>query len=221
MTNLLHRHGSLDLLRKDYIIKNKTTKSLDDGTPEIKQQTIERTRELIRLLTRHNPVNMGQARLGSFASGLSLEELLAGVSNAGSLSACVFTDLTSVKYVLIELLKRDLGQSITVSGLIDEVFSVCREIYLEPHSILLSLGIWGQRKLLPRQDVLELTTMCGHGLVSRRLVERVGRDVRAGRLSVQEAARIVARPCRCGAVNLEVAADIISRLADGQMGGDD
>jgi len=214
LTNLLHRQGSLDLLCKDYIIKNKTTKGLDDGSPEIKQRTIERTRELIQILIRHEPINLGQARLGSLASGLSLAELLAGVANAGSLSACVFTDRAAVKDVLIELMEQDLGQSITVSGLIDEVFGICRETHLEPHSILLSLGIWGQRGLLARQGVLEITTMCGHGLVSQRLVERVVRDTRSGRLSPKEAARVVARPCRCGAVNVEVATELIARLAE-------
>jgi hypothetical protein len=211
MTNLLHRQGEIEFLKKDFLIKNKTTKKFDDTTPEIKQQTIEKTRELIRILWKHKPDNIGQGRVGCMAAGVSVDKLLQGVENAGSLSSSVFRDISKVKKILQELKERNLGQSITVSGLIEEVFDVCQQIGQEPHSILLSLGIWGKKEELPTDKVLSVTTMCGHGCVSRRLVENMIQKVDSGKTTVTEAAKTIARPCSCGAVNVTSVADMFAK----------
>jgi hypothetical protein len=39
----------------------------------------------------------------------------------------------------------NLGLSVTVSGLIEEIFDICKELGIKPHSINLSLGVWGKR----------------------------------------------------------------------------
>ena len=214
MTNLLHRQGDRDFLKKDFLIKNKTTKKFDDITPEIRKQTIEKTRELIRILWKYHPDNIGQGRIGCRAAGVSIEELLKGVENAGSLSASVFRDISTVKEILQELKEKNLGQSITVSGLIEEVFEICRQIGQEPHSILLSLGIWGKKEKLPPSEVLRITTMCGHGCVSRRLVENVTRKVKSGEITDTDAAKHIARPCSCGAVNVSSVVGLLSNKTD-------
>jgi len=211
MTNLLHRQGSAEFLRKDFLIKNKTTKKFDDATPEIRKQTVEKTRKLIRLLWKYHPDNIGQGRVGCNAAGVGIDELLKGVENAGSLSSSVFRDVSTLKAILQELKEADLGQSITVSGLIEEVFEVCREIGQEPHSILLSMGIWGRREKLPSAEILDVTTMCGHGCVSRRLVEDLAKQVKSGEVTAAEAARTIARPCSCGAVNVTSVAELLAK----------
>ncbi|MDN5348092.1 MAG: hypothetical protein PWP65_1656 [Clostridia bacterium] len=213
MTTVLHRRGDVEFLQKDYIIKNKSTKGLDDVDEETKRQTVEKTREIIKIIAKNGPVNIGQGRLGSTGSGRTIEDILSGVTNAGGLSAAVFTNKEAVRRVLQELKERDFGQSIVVSGLIEEVFAICREIGLQPHSIILSLGIWGKKELLPRPEVLDIVMMCGHGLISPRLVESLARKVGRGKMTAEEAARELARPCICGAFNIPAAAELIANLA--------
>ena len=211
MTNLLHRQGEIEFLKKDFLIKNKTTKKFDDTTPERKQQTIEKTRELIRILLKYHPDNIGQGRIGCLAAGVSVDKLMQGVENAGSLSSSVFRDISTLKKILQELKEKDLGQSITVSGLIEDVFDVCQQIGQEPHSILLSLGIWGKKEKLPADKTLNVTTMCGHGCVSRRLVENMAQKVESGKVTAAEAAKAIARPCSCGAVNVRSVAEMLDK----------
>ena len=97
----------------------------------------------------------------------------------------------------------EIGISIVVSGLIGEVFNIAKEIDLKPHTVFLSLGIHGNKELLPDEKVLEITTMCGHGLVATKLAETTMRKVKQGRLSADEGAKLLAQPCPCGIFNTD------------------
>jgi hypothetical protein len=55
--------------------------------------------------------------------------------------------------------------------------------------------------LLPGLKVTEVTTMCGHGLVSFNLVQFLVKEIRRGEKTLKEAAETLARPCVCGVVN--------------------
>jgi hypothetical protein len=81
------------------------------------------------------------------------------------------------------------------------------------HTVEWSLGIWGRTDLLPSDDVLSITTMCGHGMVAASLVERMALEVRRNRLSAEEAALQLARPCVCGIFNPVRAAMLLRAMA--------
>jgi len=51
--------------------------------------------------------------------------------------------------------------------------------------------------------VLELTTMCGHGLVAAKLTESVMAKVEKGTMTLEEGAKILAQPCPCGIFNTD------------------
>jgi hypothetical protein len=108
----------------------------------------------------------------------------------------------------------DYGLSITISGLIDEVMPMCSELGITPHTVNLSLGVHGRIDLLPPEDRLELTTMCGHALIATHLAEALKSDVEAGRITASEAARTLAQPCVCGIFNLERAATLLAGGAE-------
>lgn len=110
------------------------------------------------------------------------------------------------------LKKANTGKSVVVSGLIDEVSSCLRELGLCPHTIQLSLGHFGKTELLPSEEVLEITTMCGHHMVSPRLVERLTSDINKGRMTPEEAAEAMAKLCTCGIFNKVRAVETIEVL---------
>ena len=56
--------------------------------------------------------------------------------------------------------------SLVISGLTDEVDQMLREEGIIRHSIEHSLGILGQKERMPTLQILELTTMCGHGMIA-------------------------------------------------------
>jgi hypothetical protein len=60
--------------------------------------------------------------------------------------------------------------------------------------------------------VLEITTMCGHGQVSRYLVDDLAEKVKKGSLSLEEAGRELGKPCLCGLFNPKRAEMLLQKL---------
>jgi hypothetical protein len=92
----------------------------------------------------------------------------------------VYTDIDTVQKVLQDLKTFDLGISIVVSGIFDEVFEACKNAGMEPHTVNMSVGTWGKTELLPDQLILELCTMCGHAMISSKLAELMIEKVKKG-----------------------------------------
>jgi len=84
---------------------------------------------------------------------------------------------------------------------------------MKPHTINLSLGIIGKTELLPEEGILELTTMCGHALISAALVRKGIREVACGEKTPREASNMVGKPCVCGIYNLDRSDRLLSRRA--------
>lgn len=111
------------------------------------------------------------------------------------------------------LKEADVGLSVTISWLIEDTLKLCKELNIKPHSINISLGVWGRKDLLPDSKILEVTTMCGHGMVSPRLVSYVIDEIRKGRMTPKSAAILLARQCPCGVFNIEKAEKLLAQLA--------
>lgn len=92
-----------------------------------------------------------------------------------------------VKKVLKELKEVDLGLSVVVSGFYEEIFKLLSEVGLSPHTVNLSLGVWGRTERLPPQEVLEITTMCCHGMISpyhvNKMIKEIEREIITGKCS--------------------------------------
>ena len=213
MTTVLHRSAKKEHLQRDYAIKNKAAKGIDDVSPAAKNKAIETTRVIAKIIYDHHPVNMGQARVGCLCQGRTIGEIMDGLKNLGGLSASIFDNREAVVETLREIKKGNYGQSITVAGSIAEIFDICREIGMEPHTAIVPLGIWGKTDLLPREGIKELTMMCGHGLISAHYCEHMVTQVEKDEISCDEAAKELARVCVCGAFNVTVAGDILRSLA--------
>ena len=60
--------------------------------------------------------------------------------------------------------------------------------------------------------MLDITTMCGHGMVCADHVRHVIRQVTAGKMTSREAALDLARPCTCAMFNPARAEHIIASV---------
>jgi hypothetical protein len=130
----------------------------------------------------------------------------------GAGAAAVFVDLDTLQTVVTELCEADLGISINISGLLDPVQECCRESGIERHSVEHSLGFWGSTDRLPEREVLELNTLCGHGMVSFALIRKMMEYVKLRRLTPKEAARIMGKCCECGVFNTVRAEMLLEKL---------
>ncbi len=213
MTHMLHREGTCASLQKDYPMLAMVARQFDIVDDGAKKRTLDKLQQIFDVFQRHNPTNLGSLYVpGTRAHGMSDAELRKGLKANGFVGVC-FSDRESLSATLAELKERDFGISIVSEGLIDEVFAVCDEVGLQPHTIDLACGIWGKKSLLPKAELMQITTMCGHAMTSPRLVEEMIDDVRAGRTTAEQAARKLAEPCVCGIFNQKRAAELLTELA--------
>ena len=141
-----------------------------------------KVRRIVEIEFDEGPVNAGDSpHHASIAAGTMDREKALEYQEDTRGFICCFDDREKVKHVLERLKEEELGISIVVSGVLDEVKALARETGLKPHTINLSLGIWGKTELLPGPEVLEFSTMCGHGLVPTALFERAQADIASGR----------------------------------------
>jgi hypothetical protein len=205
MTHTLHRTGDKESLHGDYILLAMTARGIN------REGSGEKTRNLWKVISRYRD---GLANYGNLSHGNSHTTTLEELMEVDSiLLHAVFRDLETLKACLKDIKHSDIGISIVVSGLYDEVKKVCDEIGLQPHTVNLSLGVHGRTEELPSEPVLEIMTMCGHAMVSSRLVEETIAAVRAGRMTYSEGATALSRMCVCGIFNPSRAEEILRRIA--------
>lgn len=208
MTHTLHRQGTPENLQNDYVVFTMSAKSHNEVGSAAKMQ------EFLRITRRHRPVNMGDMKTGNWFQ-VEPEKIETRVQDTSVVHA-VFTDIDTVAAVIKELQEADLGLSVVVSGLLGPVRKTCRNLGMTPapHTVEHSLGVWGKVELLPGKEVLEISTMCGHGMVAFGLIEEAVADVKVGRSTPEEAARKLAGPCVCGIFNPVRAAALLKKMAD-------
>jgi hypothetical protein len=126
----------------------------------------------------------------------------------------VFDDIARLGALVAELREAQLGISINISGLHSEVDSMLRDNGIVRHTIEHSLGFHGKTEQLPAPEIVEIATMCGHGMVSYNLVKRMLELVKAGRLKPARAAEHLAKPCTCSVFNTARAAELLEQARD-------
>jgi len=202
MTHTLHRRGSRQSLEHDFpMLSIKAVGYNDDGS-ELK------LRKFLEIARRHNPVNLGSTTANMFQK--PVDEVLSG---AGKVSHAVFSNTDDLVAMMKDLKEADLGMSVVVSGLVDVVDECCRKAGIQRHTVEFSLGIWGKTELLPPDDILEVTTMCGHAMIPPKLVESVVEDVRAGTMTAEAAGKALAPQCTCGIFNPVRAGQLVAGIA--------
>ena len=203
MSHSAHRCGTIRNLQNDYTMYARTSRHVN------REGCGPKLRKILDIFLSENPVNFGSSHSGkSFAAGLDPEEYSRSLDKAYAV-ACCFSSASAIKNVLVKLKEADTGISIVVSGLIEEIRKIAGDVGLKPHTALLSLGFHGKKELLPEEEVLEITTMCGHGLVATHLVEDVVQKVKSGALTSEKAAMLLAQPCPCGIFNLDRCVELL------------
>jgi len=208
MTNTLHRYGTAESFRDDFVLFAIPCK----GKNEI--GAVDRLREFLRICEKHDPVNIGNSDFGSYRPSADLgpnvhwnrdelpdhQQVVEGVHRTAT-AAAVFGSAENAESCLGELIDADLGLSINVSTSVEGAQQLAKSCGIERHSVEYSLGFEDAHDLLPDGKVLELSTMCGHGMVSANLAKKMLDMVKEGRRSPKSAAITLARFCPCGVFN--------------------
>jgi len=228
MTNTLHRYSehyafertsNPEPIKDDYIVFAMASRGLNDDN------LVEKYRSFLQLALKHKPVNMGDATKGGILRprqdmnptahwrrdhSPDPEQVIAGIEGHTTVAA-VFDNYEAMRAFVAELECAQLGISINISAPMDDARRCCEETGITRHSVEYSIGFCGRVDKLPDGTTLELSTMCGHGMVSANFARKMIDWVKENRRSPQEAARYLARFCICGVFNIHRAEGIIKQ----------
>jgi len=224
MTNTLHRHGSREGLRNDFVVFAIPCRGCND------QDSVPKLREFLRRAAKYNPVNMGNGARGAIfrpnkrlnplahwirEEKLYHEDVIEGVAKPSTVAA-VFDNKEAVVALIIDLREADLGLSVNVSALIEEAKECCKSASLRRHSVEYSLRSMGRTERMAEERVLELSMMCGHGMISSNFSRKMIDWVRQGRRTPQQAGQYLGRFCTCGIFNPVRASSILQEARRGR-----
>jgi len=202
MTHTLHRCGSIDSLSKDYVVLIMAARGINDA--KARSKLISAYQEYL-IITRHWPLRPR----GPWRLVLSVLHRIARRGAPLYMLQFVFDNAEDLTTYLRFLKENNIGLSVTVSGLFDKVNAGLEQIGLVPHTVQFSLGVFGKTERLPDQGVLDLTTMCGHHIITSGLVLKLTNDVVKNRLTPEKAARIMSKQCTCGVFNEARASELL------------
>jgi hypothetical protein len=209
MTNTLHRFGDADSFRDDYIVFAMCSKGKND------KDAVPRLRRFLEMALRFNPVNLGDARNGgALRPSKSMNPfshwsrdikpdfraVIEGFT-VPTTAAAVFDNRMAAEDLMKAVTAADLGLSVNISTSIDGAEQCCHAAGIPRHSVGYSLGFEGKTEHLPNEDVLKLSTMCGHGMVASSLAKKMIDWVKEGRRTPEQASTYLARFCSCGVYN--------------------
>lgn len=209
MTNTLHRYGDSESFCDDYIV----FASPSNGKNDI--GSVPKLKTFLELALPFKPVNLGDPvhggalrpsrRLTTIANWKrnitpDFRAVIDGIDSPASVAA-VFDNRQAAEGFLEAVAEADLGLSVNISTSIEGALECCREAGITRHSIGYSLGFEGSTEKLPNTQVLKLSTMCGHGMISANLARKMIDWVKQGRRSPEQAVTYMARFCSCGVFN--------------------
>jgi hypothetical protein len=209
MTNTLHRFGDSASFRDDYVVFAVPSRGRND------QGCVPKLRKFLELALPFYPVNLGDARHGGAlrpSRALNpaahwkrdvtpdFRAVIEGV-DAPCTVAAVFDNRPAAEDFVKAVKEADLGLCINVSTSIDGAEQCCHAAGIPRHSVGYSLGFEGKTEKLPNSQVLTLSTMCGHGMISHSLVKKMIDWVKEGRRTPDQAVTYLTRFCSCGVFN--------------------
>lgn len=209
MSHSLYRYGSAEELKSDWTVICISSAGINNEGcgPKIKK--------FFEFCDKNNAVSMGSnitsdllagSREAFFALDWNDPKIMAG-------QAC-FDREEDIAGLLKDMKEADLGLSVVVSGLVDRVNHICKCVGTKHHTASNSLGVWGDTSKLPPPDVLAITTMCGHGMISSNRVYDAVEKIRKGRTTPEKISREMATDCVCGIFNEHRCAKLLRALAE-------
>jgi hypothetical protein len=209
MTNTLHRYGDSESFYDDYLVFASPSSGRND------KDSVPKLKAFLEMALPFNPVNIGDpVHGGALRPSRDLTTIanwkrdmtpdfravIDGIDEPASVVA-IFDNQDSASQFLKKVVEADLGLSVNISTSVEGAEQCCKFAGIPRHSVGYSLGFEGAIEKLPNTQLLKLTTMCGHGMISASLAKKMIDWVKEGRRTPDQAVTYMARFCSCGVFN--------------------
>jgi hypothetical protein len=209
MTNTLHRYGDSESFYDDYLVFASPSSGRND------KDSVPKLKAFLEMALPFNPVNIGDpVHGGALRPSRDLTTIanwkrdmtpdfravIDGIDEPASVVA-IFDNQEAAAKFLKTVVEADLGLSVNISTSVEGAEQCCKFAGIPRHSVGYSLGFEGAIEKLPNTQLLKLTTMCGHGMISASLAKKMIDWVKEGRRTPDQAVTYMARFCSCGVFN--------------------
>jgi hypothetical protein len=209
MTNTLHRYGDSESFYDDYLIFASPSSGRND------QDSVPKLKAFLEMALPFNPVNIGDpvhggalrpsrdlTTIANWSRDMKpdFRAVIDGIDEPASVVA-IFDNREAAAKFLKTIVEADLGLSVNISTSVEGAEQCCQFAGIPRHSVGYSLGFEGAIEKLPNTQLLKLTTMCGHGMISASLAKKMIDWVKEGRRTPEQAVTYMARFCSCGVFN--------------------
>jgi hypothetical protein len=210
MTNTLHRFGTAASFQDDFIVFAMACKG-----PFKQENALDGLRRFLQIAIEYHPVNLGDARHGGAIrpsrqmnplahwtrnNAPDFQAVVDGLTDVTTCAA-VFDNREKAEQFVTRIREEDLGLSVNVSTSIQGAEACCEHAGIPRHSVGYSLGFEGKTEKMPNSQVMFLSTMCGHGMISHSLAKKMIDFVKENRRTPEQAAATLSRFCSCGVFN--------------------
>jgi hypothetical protein len=210
MTNTLHRFGTAESFDDDFIVFAMACKG-----PFKQPDALEGLRRFLQIALEYRPVNLGDARHGGAIRPSprmnplahwrrddtpDFQAVVGGLTDVTTCAA-VFDNREAAEQFVSRIREENLGLSVNVSTSIHGAEDCCAYAGIPRHSVGYSLGFEGKTEKMPASQVMLLSTMCGHGMISHSLAKKMIDFVKENRRTPEQAAATLTRFCSCGVFN--------------------
>ena len=210
MTNTLHRFGSAESFQDDFIVFAMACKG-----PYKQANALDGLRRFLQIALEYHPVNLGDARHGGAIrptrrmnplahwtrnNDPDFQAVVDGLTDVTTCAA-VFDSREAAEQFVKRIKDENLGLSVNVSTSIQGAEDCCEHAGIPRHSVGYSLGFEGKTEKMPNSQVMLLSTMCGHGMISHSLAKKMIDFVKENRRTPEQCAATLTRFCSCGVFN--------------------
>jgi hypothetical protein len=211
MTNTLHRFGNAASFVDDFVIIAIPAKGIKNGV-----DVLPALKKFLEIAMEYNPVNLGDAMNGGAVRptrhkyaiqhffGRSdkpdFQQVIDNITKPTTFAA-IFDKRENAEAFTARIAKENLGLSINISSSLDNAINCAKAAGIHRHSVGYSLGFEGMPDNIPNRHVVQLSTMCGHGMVSQALAKKMIDWVKEDRATPEQAIAAMARFCSCGIFN--------------------
>ena len=144
MTHTLHRTGDIESLKEDFPMLTHVARGYNDiGAGE-------RLKQMAEIARKYTDLNFGDCKVAN--KFMMPPEQIMEKHTVGW--QVVFKDKKSLIACMKELKEKNIGISVVVSGLFDEVFECCQKAGINPPLIEFALGIHGNKERSGRRRSL-------------------------------------------------------------------
>jgi hypothetical protein len=171
----------------------------------------EKLVRILEICEEAGAVNLGDTQQSNIHALGTPKELYRRMVD-GAIAGALFDNSSSLVAALEKIKQEDTGMSVVVTGDVEEIRKICKDMGLSPHTVALSLGIMGKTDTLPPETHMQLLTMCGHGMVTERMVENAMEQVQNGKTTVDEAVLRMTKCCLCGCFNPTRAKTVLMKV---------